>query len=211
MIHLNGNKLCVFDVETTGLDPYKHDIWQFCCLPLDFGLKLDKKFTPCELMLSPRNIENRAPGAISKANFNKAVLSGLNYEVSANVFVEWCERLGLGFKKRIMPLAHNWPFDREFIIEWLGRETFEFYIDPRFRDTMTAGAFINDVCDHKAERVPLTALNLRAIANCLGVSWDDYQAHDAVYDCIKTAEVYRKLILNANYIAEEQHDTFEKV
>jgi len=202
MIHLNGNKLCVFDVETTGLDPYKHDIWQFCCLALDFSLKVDKEFIPFDLGLKPRNVENRDPSAISKKRFNHAIVSGMDYDIGASLFVEWCDRLGLGFKKRIMPLAHNWPFDREFIIEWLGRETFDYYIDPRYRDTIVAGAFVNDVCDHNAERVPLTALNLRAVARCLNVEWDDHSAHNAVYDCLKTAEVYRKLILDSTFISQ---------
>ena len=200
MVHLNGNVLCVFDCETTGLDPFQHDIWQICCMPLDFNL--DPVGLPFEIMLKPRNPENRDTSAISKKNFNKAILSGMDYEVAAGLFAEWVDRMNLGFKKRIMPLAHNWPFDRGFIIEWLGQETVDYYIDPRYRDTMVAGAFINDVCDHTAERIPLTKLNLRHVANCLHIDWDDGAAHDAVYDCVKTAEVYRKLIKNSSYLAE---------
>lgn len=200
MLHLNGNLLCVFDCETTGLDPLKHDMWQFCCTPLDFNLM--PASLPFELLLKPRNPENRDTSAVSKKNFNKAILTGMDYEVAEGLFIEWIERLNLGFKKRIMPLAHNWPFDRAFIIEWLGQETFDFYIDPRYRDTMVAGAFVNDVCDHTAERIPLTKLNLRHVANCLHIDWDDGAAHDAIYDCVKTAEVYRKLIKNSSYLAE---------
>lgn len=199
MIHLNGNILCVFDCETTGLDPLNHDMWQICCMPLDFNLR--STATPFEVMLKPRNM-NRDSGAISKANFNKAVLTGMEYEIAASLFVEWVERMELGFRKRIMPLAHNWPFDRSFIIEWLGPETFNHYIDARYRDTMVAAAFINDVCDHSAERVPMTKLTLRAVATSLKIDWDDGSAHDAVYDCYKTVEVYRALIRNTSYIAE---------
>lgn len=200
MIHLNGNILCAIDCETTGLDSYKHDIWQFCCMPLDFNLKsID---TPFEILLKPRNVENRDSNAISKKNFNRALLNGMDYEVAASLFIEWVERLNLGFKKRLTPLAHNWPFDRSFIIEWLGQETFDFYMDGRYRDTMVAAAFINDVCDHNADRVPMPKVNLRAVCKTLGVEWDDGSAHDAVYDSCKTAEAYRKLIKNTSFIAE---------
>jgi DNA polymerase III epsilon subunit-like protein len=201
MIHLNGNILCVFDCETTGTDPYKHDIWQICCMPLDFKLK--STGTPFEVLLKPRNVENRDPSAITKKNFNRALLTGMDYEIASSLFIEWVERLNLGFKKRIVPLAHNWPFDRGFIIEWLGQETVDFYMDSRYRDTMVISSFIADVCDHNAERVPFPKVNLRAVCRNLGVEWDDGSAHDAVYDAFKTAEVYRKLIKNSSYIAEE--------
>ena len=201
MIHLNGNILCVFDCETTGIDPLNYDIWQICCLPLDFSLQ--PTGTPFEVLLKPRNVNNRDSNAITKKNFNRALLYGMDYEIASTLFVEWVERLNLGFKKRIIPLAHNWPFDRSFIIEWLGQETVDFYFDPRYRDTMVAAAFITDVCDHHAERVAFPKINLRAVCRNLQIEWDDGAAHDAVYDAFKTAEAYRKLIKNSSYLAEE--------
>jgi len=202
MIHLNGNKLCSIDCETTGLDPYKHDIWQICVLPLGFDLKPDKDHVPFDVELKPRNIENREPGAINKAKFNHLVLNGMDYEIAADLFMDWYEKLGLGFKKRIVPLAHNWPFDREFIIEWLGRPTFEYCLDPRYRDTMAIGAFLNDVCDNKAEMITFPSISLRRLASNLEVEWDTSMAHEAQYDSFKTAEVYRRLLTNTTYIGE---------
>jgi len=202
MIHLNGNVLCVVDCETTGLDPMNYDMWQFCCVPLNFALKPDKKRSPFDIKLKPQHIENRQPNAISKRKFNDAVLYGMDYEVAANLFNEWFERLGLGLKKRIVPLAQNWPFDRGFIIEWLGPDAFEYYFDPRYRDTMVAAAFVNDVCDHTAEAIPFPGVSLRRLACCMDIEWDHKSAHDAFYDSVKTAEVYRQMILKTRYIQE---------
>ena len=202
MIHLNGNRMCVIDCETTGLDHTKYDIWQICIIPLTFDLKRDETIIPFEILMQPRFTENREKGAVSKAQFNRANLNGLSYESAALLFTEWYERLDLGFMKRIVPLAHNWPFDRDFIREWLGPAGFDYHFDPRYRDTLSLAATINDVCDFRAERYPFPNLKLRSLATSLGMEWDSAGAHDALYDSAKTAEVYRKLVKTLEFISE---------
>lgn len=201
MMHLNGNLLCTIDCETTGLDYYKHNIWQFTCLPLDYRLDQHKEIGPFDIKLRPETgvFDTRA---LSKKSFDDALIHGIPQEVGANLFHEWFERLPLGHKKRICVLGHNWPFDREFIRHWLGPDSFEYYFDPRYRDTMALGAAINDGCDFSADRVPFPALKLSSMCYRLGLEWDTKCAHNSLYDAVKTAKLYKKLITTMEFIHE---------
>ena len=199
MIHLNGNILCVFDTETTGLDPMVHSIWQFACIPLDFRLNPHKDISPFEITLSPANqVFDRK--AIPAKRFEFVKETGVPQEVGVELFYEWFQRLPLGFKKRICPLAHNWPFDREFIRAWLGDANFDFCFDARYRDTMALAAAVCDSCDFHAEEIPFESYTLRQVATKLGIMWDDRLAHDAYYDCTKAIEVYKALVKRIKYI-----------
>ncbi len=104
------------------------------------------------------------------------------------------QELNLGFNKRISILAHNWAFDRPFIEDWLGHENFNYHIDGRYRDTMVVASYLNDYADHRFASVPFNRLNLRALATIMKIEWEYERGHDAIYDCIKTAEVYRELV-----------------
>src|SRR4030042_166775 len=134
--HLNGNLLCAVDCETTGLIPGKHDIWQICVLPLDADIKPLKTIMPFYVELRvkrPENIDHKAI-KIAKVNWLEKQTRALEPFMAADLFDEWFEKLGLPLGKKIVPLGQNWPFDREFILEWLGHETFHQLFFPHYRD-----------------------------------------------------------------------------
>jgi len=199
MIHLNGNLLCVIDSETTGLDPFNHCMWQFTCLPLDFRLDVHKEIGVFDIKLQPTSTLYD-PKAVGYGRFSDAMMYGLPSEIGCNLFHEWFERLPLGFKKRICVLAHNWPFDREFVKAWLGPESFEYYFDPRYRDTMALAAGVCDACDRHGDQVPFTSLALRRVAKELQIEWDDRLAHNSLYDAHQTALVYKELLKRIGFI-----------
>ena len=92
-----------------------------------------------------------------------------------------------------MPIAHNWVFDREFIIDWLDIKGFEMYFDPRYRDTMAVSLFENDKAEMRGEmHHPYPKNNLQYLCSQLKVERE--KSHTALDDCVATAEVYRKLI-----------------
>jgi DNA polymerase III epsilon subunit-like protein len=201
MKHLNGHVICAIDCETTGLEPFFHDIIQIAILPLDFDLKPDGDILPFECKLKPRRPENIDAEAIKhqRNNINDVIVHGLDPDFAADLFTEWFEALPCREGKRIMPLAHNWPFDCTFIEDWLGHEHYQYIFDGRFRDTMSVANFLNDVADFQVENYPFPKQGLQYLVRCLGIDFDPTQGHDAVYDAAKTAEVYRTMVQH-NYI-----------
>jgi len=194
MLHLNGNLLCAIDVETTGLDPSKHEITEICILPLDAKLEVSRKIMPFNIFMRPDKPENIDWGALklTQTDFFQLCEKGMDKWAAADLFDEWFQKLKLAEWKRISPLAHNWPFDRAFIKEWLGSAGFELHIDGRFRDTMSTALYINDENDAKNEQCPFPKVNLSYLASTLKIDFD--KIHNALDDCVLTAKIYKQLV-----------------
>lgn len=193
MTHLNNNLMCVVDCETTGDTPGHHDVYQVCVLPLNADLKPFKDLAPfyCDMQLKrPENID---PDVYRKhkQQICTAQIGGLDPYRAADLFDEWFQKLHLPYKKQIVPIAQNWPFDRGWLIDWLGKVSFQEYFSPLYRDTMTASLFSNDRADFHNEPVPFAKNNLKWLSKTFGIPHD--RAHDALQDCIVTAEVYRQM------------------
>jgi DNA polymerase III epsilon subunit-like protein len=195
MQHLNGNLLCAIDVETTGLRVRHHEIWQIAILPLGPDIRPLKQYVPFYQNLKVQCPENIDPDAleVSKTRFADMQLRALDPFDAADLLETWFERLKLPIKKKILPLAQNWVFDREFIREWLGIETFDYIFHHRARDAMVAALFMNDLADHKNIHVPYPIVSLKELGYRLHVK--NEKPHDALQDCITTAEVYRKMLV----------------
>lgn len=195
-VHLNGNVICVIDVETTGLDPEIHEIMEVCFLPLDSTLKPRKDIIPFEVQIKPEHPETADMDAvkISKMDFLKLCETGLDPYIAGDLFLHWIEKLKLPERKRLSPLAHNWKFDQAFIKVWLGETAFSTYIDGRSRDTMEVALFLNDRADRRNEEIPFPKVNLGYLASQLKIPHN--RAHRALDDCVVTAEVYRHFVKN---------------
>ena len=195
MMHLNGNLLCAVDVETTGLVVGYHDIWQVAILPLDSFIKPLRTILPFYMDMKIRYPEHMDTKAIKlpRQDFARRQQCAIELFSCADLLDEWFDRLKLPIYKRIIPLAQNWPFDRSFLIEWLGILSFERIFNPVFRDTMVAAAFDSDLADFKSEPILFTQHNLPFISTRLGVK--NLKPHDALQDAITTAECYRRMLL----------------
>jgi DNA polymerase III epsilon subunit-like protein len=208
MKHLNNNILCVVDTETTGLIAGHHDIIEVCVLPLNSMLEPDPNIIPFHADLRPKRPENIDLAALkiqprhyvidmddvaqNKDKIIDATLKGLDAYDAAELFVDWVQRLNLRDYKRIMPLAHNWVFDRAFLIDWLGLQTFENSFDPRYRDVMSMSLYDNDVADWRGEEHPYPKNNLQYICSQLKVKRE--RIHTALDDCVHTAQAYKKMV-----------------
>lgn len=196
MKHLNGHIICAVDTETTGLQPRYNDLVQIAVIPLDMQLKPDSNYLPFELKVKPRRPENLNLDALrhNKNIIGQILLTGLDPDVAADLFNEWFEGLNLPEGKRIMPLAHNWIFDAQFIEDWLGYENFHYIFDGRYRDTQTMSLYVNDVAEAQVENCPFPKHSLQYLVRCLKLNLDPNRSHDALYDALKTAEVYRAMV-----------------
>ncbi len=202
LIHLNGNLLCSIDTETTGLIPGKHDIIQVAVVPLDSNLQPLKEIhgrllLPFVLDIIPKrphNIEKEAM-RVNGRQLSELMRTATEPFKAADMFEEWFESLKLGIGKKIAPLGQNYPFDRGFLIDWLGDLNYDQFFDYNIRDTKSTALFLNDLADSKAEPCPYPKYKLSSLCERLGVSLE--KAHDALADARATAEVYRRMILAA--------------
>jgi DNA polymerase III epsilon subunit-like protein len=194
MIHLNGFIICAIDCETTGLDPEIHEIVEITFLPLDSNLDPRKDIPFFDIRMKPENEDSIDWNAfkVNKTDYYKLMQEGMDKWDAAELFVEWFEKLKLPPNKRIMPLAHNWAFDCEFVKKWLGPKTFHYHIDGRYRDTMVTALQLNDVADINNTQIPFPKVKLDYVASQLKIPHE--RAHTALGDCLVTAQVYKGLL-----------------
>jgi DNA polymerase III epsilon subunit-like protein len=202
MLHLNGDLLCAIDCETTGTKAGFHEIIQICVLPLDFNLQPLKRpgVSPFYTEMKPECLDRIDWEAIkvSRLELPDILARALDKYRAADLFDKWVAKLELPYRKRIVPLGCNWPFDREFIKDWLGDECYSQYFDARHRDVQTAALYLNDKYDFHCEPYPFPKVNLSYLASQLRVKYE--RKHDALFDCLATAEVYRRMLRNADYM-----------
>lgn len=201
MQHWNGDQLCAIDTETTGLSPFIHEIIQLCILPLDSDILPRKDVEPFYIMLKPEHPEriDKEAMKINHLNLDKLMSQGIDHIQAIDLLEYWFEKLRLPFtrggsRKRVIPLGQNYGFDRAFLYKWLGIELYNYLFHYHHRDTMCAAAYLNDSAAAHAERVPFSKLKLTYVAAQLNIEFDPASAHDALGDCLRTAEVYRRLL-----------------
>lgn len=193
LINLNGELLCAVDVETTGLVPGYHEIIQIAVVPLNSELEPNPELRPFYMNIAPDFPERGKSGAEGVHGITtESLLGNVSQEESADLFDQWFVRLELPYRKRLVPLAHNWAFERSFLLPWLGLQTFSELWSGHPRDTLIFGAMLNDVAIWAGKEAPFPQLSLTYMCNKMGVRLID--AHDALPDCLATAALYRELI-----------------
>lgn len=199
MQHWNGNHLCVIDTETTGLDVDWHEIIQICILPLDSNFTPRTDIIPFYINMIPDNPERASKEAMQKNKLKlpELIKTGFDKIKVIDMLEDWIQSLGMpvtayGRPKCVMPLGHNYAFDRSFIMQWLGRELYDQWFYYHFRDTMIYANCLNDKSAMHAEKVPFSKTGLQYLCSTLKIQTE--RAHDALSDCIATAKVYKHLV-----------------
>lgn len=195
MVNLNENLLCAIDVETTGLDPFHHDIIQIAILPLDAHIEPLRTVLPFYMEMQPKRPENVDPNTtkVHRLKIAELMQRAIDPWKCLDLFEEWFKKLGLPLNKKIVPLAHNWCFDRDFVREWVGGpKSFEYFFDSRYRDTMAIAAYMNDRADMRVDKFPYPKISLSYCCNMHEIT--NLKAHDALQDCVATAKLYQKFL-----------------
>jgi len=203
MKHLNGDLLCAIDVETTGLDANKHDMWELAIVPLNSQLSPRKDIMPFHSILRPGRcflngekvlVGDFDPQAIrmNKEPFMLALRDGVEQDEVIDHFERWFEALNLAHGKKITPLGQNYAFDKSFIQKWMGVKHYEQYFHYHYRDTMHVALYLNDVAFFNGEPIPLPKVSLKYLCSQLKIT--NECAHRAITDAVTEAEVYKRLI-----------------
>lgn len=200
MQHWNGHLLCAIDTETSGLDPFWHEILQICILPLDSNIEPLQDVMPFYLNLKPEFPERADSEALKKngLKLTDLALRGVDKIVAIDLLEGWVKKLNLpctkyGTPKQIMPLGQNYAFDRAFIMRWLGCDLYNQYFNYHHHDTMVTAHYLNDQAAYHADKVPFSKTNLAWLCKALNV--ESERAHDALSDCLAVAGVYKKLLM----------------
>lgn len=198
MKHYNENILCAIDVETTGLNPRVHEMVQIAILPLDTRFKMLTDIVPFNIYLRPYRPQCADPVAmkVNGLQIPKLLRDGFGYEESLNLFEKWFDQLNLrphadGAPRQIMPLGHNYGFDKSFIVAWMGQEMYDRHFHWHIRDTLSAASYLKDRFGLFGYKDPLPKISLSYLCTCLKIKRQ--RKHDALQDCVATAEVYRKI------------------
>src|SRR6185436_4525823 len=90
--HWNGHQLCAVDVETTGLDPVKHEIIQICILPLQSNVDPRTDISPFYTDIAPqKDKRDWSPQALNTHGLDMVQLcaTGLDPWTVADRLEEW--------------------------------------------------------------------------------------------------------------------------
>jgi len=192
--NLYGNVMAVVDVETTGTVFGYHEIIQIAILPLDQHLEQSKEHRFFYMEMAPKHPERQSVGAKSKHGMDAYKMSEecVSQEQAADLLDKWFLNLNLPVGKRLVPLAHNWAFERGFLTHWLGIDQFDSMWHMHPRDTMTLAASLNDVYVWQGMNPPFHALSLTGMCKRFGIPLEN--AHNALADCVATAELYKAIV-----------------
>jgi hypothetical protein len=194
MQHLNENMLCAVKCETTGLDPEKHELIEVAVLPLNGMLDIHSKFSLFNMRMRPRNIDDIDYDncRLSRKEIAECILLAFDKDKVAELFESWYTQMGMKEKKRIIPLAHNWPKERALLVNWLGYDTYSTIFSEDHRDIMVAAHYINDRQCVKAEPCVFNKQMLSWLAKKLFV--DQIQIGSATSDCYTISQVYKRML-----------------
>lgn len=160
--------------------------------PLKGDLTVNTTIVPFFTEIIPNHPERTEEAKRANTlDVEKLMWEGLDCWRVADFFEKWFERLRLGFRKAIIPLAHNWSHDASFILQWLGHPSYSHFFYG-YRDTMSVLNHLNGIADFNNEAWPFPKMSLGSFCNRLGV--ENLNPHDALGDAVATAECYRRLV-----------------
>lgn len=193
ILHANHNRVCAIDVETTGLDPSKHEIIQIAVIPVDYRFEPDPDLKPFCITMRPNKIANISDEALRVNGLSRQEIlhAPLTQDQGLQMFYDWYGTLGIRDNKQIMPLGQNYAFDRGFLQEWMGMDNYSHHFHYHFRDSMLAAQFLNDKAFMHGDTIPFPHVGLGQLAKRVGLEHPN--AHSALADALMSLKVYKRM------------------
>lgn len=194
MVHLNGSLIAAIDYETLGRRAGYHDIVQMAVVPLNSDLRPYEGIRPFYTTMRPTHPERveRQAMRVHGLDLDHLLMHAPEPGRVQDLLLEWYEKLELPFGKKLVPLAHNWAFEKGFTEAWLGADLMETLFYGTARDSMLVAGYINDKEAMSGNTPPFPMLGLKSMALKFGII--NEKPHDAYHDSITEAEVYRTLV-----------------
>lgn len=195
MQHLNNNLICAMGYDTTGPDPDLHEIVELCCVPMNHMLDIHPDLILFNMKMQPGGIEtiDWKHTRVTRPEMAALMHSGIDRDKIAEYFEMWFDQMNMPNFKGIIPLCHNFPKLRDFLLRWLGWDTYHKIFKEDYRDTMIAAHFINDAADVRAQPLPFSKQELRWVARQLHVE-NMEQGGSPCDDARTTMLIYKRLL-----------------
>lgn len=197
MRHLNDNLLCAVKCELTGNDPDTHGLIQVVVLPLNHMLEIHPEIPLFDMKLRPDDIAeiDYSVCRLSRSEVANAKLKAFTKDKVADLLEDWFDGLKLPNGKKIIPLVHGWPRERQILVNWLGYTTFSKIFSEDYRDTLIAAHYINDRRCVREEPAFFNKQMLSWIAKKLNVVMTERNGA-ALSDCLALGQVYKRQLQN---------------
>jgi exonuclease I len=187
-----GYKLFFLDVETTGLDTIRNDIFQISGIITDPQLNVLEK---CDYRFRPFTLEYVQPEALTKTRMTLESLAELPmtaqeaYAKLVETLERHCDRYNSNDKLHFV--AYNAKFDADFIREFFKKNGDQFFGSWFWNPpicVMQAASWMT-----MRVRGAFPNFKLETLCRCAELGWDEDAAHDASYDISQTLELFRYL------------------
>ncbi len=164
----------VLDTETTGLYPYRgHEMISFAGIKLDQDLKEIERL---HIHIWPQNIKSADPNSLRINGYTSEQWGRCNAMDPKRAALRIADFMGSN-----IPVAHNWSFDRGFILKLIQEHAPQRKILRRGIDTISLVS---------SALIPFGYKSMSMASICKILGWPE-QTHDALDDVLMCAQLFR--------------------
>lgn len=184
-------KLCVYDLETTGTDHWRHAIHQLSCMIVIDDVIVEK----FDLKIRPHEQAHIEPEALKVGGVTLEEVQAYPHRTAQfAVFIEFLNRHIDPYNpedKLFLLGFNNVAFDDRFLRNFFILEDSNAYGCYFFNNSLDASVLASQYL--LPDRAKMPSFKLSRVAKHLGIAVDESRLHDSIYDCELTWAIYNKV------------------
>jgi len=187
------DRLLFIDTETTGLFAPYHEIIEICAALVECSTTPSGEFKTeiisiFESKVKPNRVGIVSPEAMKVNRLNlKDLEDATESFIVASDLVEWWQEMCDGIK--IVPIGHNYAFDREFLKDFVGRDLYFTMFDYHNEDTYSLAKTL-----WRQGKLVVNNFSLEALCSALDIPFFSHGAREDVLAEIKLFEKLNKML-----------------